>query len=345
MTRAQRVVLALAAIFIVINLHFLWTASITWEVSVSGERHSPQCNSEEGHEFLITAVWPWVDALLYGMGPFVIIFVLNIFIIVHVVRATSGRVILQNRCSLKSPAVQKCSGQSCSQYQLVHLVRSTSSGSVNSCNVSSGSSGSSGSNGTTNGIGNVNGSGSGGSSSSSSSNNNNNNNKPATSHSLKVPGPPTSGKLCSFHGGISSGAAGGSGRGSKSNRRFTSDSNIRLTVMLLTVSFTFLITTLPMNVSIIASAFWNRQSDDLARMSKFQLVFTVAEMLMYLNHSVNFFLYCATGQKFRSEMVRMVCGKQRPQAIISDHSQHIFCSRTCVANGFTELRNIDETEL
>ncbi|XP_070202720.1 probable G-protein coupled receptor 139 [Littorina saxatilis] len=235
-TRAKRVVVCLVALFLLVNLHFLWTSSITRQEGGNGERHSPQCSSQEGHEFLITAVWPWVDAMLYGFVPFLIILVLNIVIIVHVVRATSGRVILQNRGFIKSPA--------------------------SSC------------------------------------------------------------------------------------RRLTSDTNVRLTVMLLTVSFTFLLTTLPMNISVIAAAFLNRQAGDVATMSKFQLVFTVAELLMYLNHSVHFFLYCATGHKFRSEMVRMVCGKQRPSAAISDHSQHILCSRACVASGSTKIRNTEiETEL
>ncbi|KAK7114892.1 pyrokinin-1 receptor-like [Littorina saxatilis] len=323
-TRAKRVVVCLVALFLLVNLHFLWTSSITWQEGSNGERHSPQCSSQEGHEFLITAVWPWVDAMLYGFGPFLIILVLNIVIIVHVVRATSGRVILQNRGFPKSPARKTCTANG-NHYQVMQLARSTSSVSVNSNSISSSS-------------GNSN-----------SSHNNNDNVKPNISyHSLAVPGPQANGHTNS-NGAIAmsqrrgGGGCGGEVRGIKRPRTNT---NVRLTVMLLTVSFTFLLTTLPMNVSVIAAAFWNRQAGDVATMSKFQLVFTVAELLMYLNHSVNFFLYCATGHKFRSEMVRMVCGKQRPSAAISDHSQHIFCSRACVASGFTEIRNTaDETEL
>nr|KAG5693118.1 hypothetical protein BaRGS_014068 [Batillaria attramentaria] len=208
-TRAKRVILGLVAVFVVINLHFLWTAGLQWESSKTGEPHNARCDSSQGHEVLVVVVWPWVDALLYGFGPFLIISVLNIIII----------------------------------------------------------------------------------------------------------------------------------------RRLTSDSNMRLTVMLLTVSFAFLLTTLPMNVSIIGAAFWNRDADNIPVMVRVKLVSTVAELLMYLNHSVNFFLYCATGQKFRNEVVRMVCGKQRPNALLADHSQHLYCSRMCVASYVEIRRSTDETEL
>jgi len=33
--------------------------------------------------------------------------------------------------------------------------------------------------------------------------------------------------------------------------------------------------------------------------SRFELARTIAELLMYANHAINFYLYCATGQKFR----------------------------------------------
>ncbi|KAK7114891.1 hypothetical protein V1264_000872 [Littorina saxatilis] len=321
-TRAKRVVVCLVALFLLVNLHFLWTSSITRQEGGNGERHSPQCSSQEGHEFLITAVWPWVDAMLYGFVPFLIILVLNIVIIVHVVRATSGRVILQNRGFIKSPA-RKTRTANGNHYRLVAISRSTSNFSINSNTVSISSSFSSNSNSTNDTIQNA-----------------------TSCNSLVVPGPRVNGMVGASQR-IGRGCEGWRGRSKASScRRLTSDTNVRLTVMLLTVSFTFLLTTLPMNISVIAAAFLNRQAGDVATMSKFQLVFTVAELLMYLNHSVHFFLYCATGHKFRSEMVRMVCGKQRPSAAISDHSQHILCSRACVASGSTKIRNTEiETEL
>jgi len=83
--------------------------------------------------------------------------------------------------------------------------------------------------------------------------------------------------------------------------------------MLLTISFTFLVTTLPLTVVSIAAAFVGRTSggrDELTA-SRFKLARTIAELLMYANHAINFYLYCATGQKFRHQLIWMVCYSRR----------------------------------
>ncbi len=108
-------------------------------------------------------------------------------------------------------------------------------------------------------------------------------------------------------------------------RRPSNEGSTRLTAMLLTISFAFLLTTLPMNIVNIATAFWNRKYlSDMALVSKFKLARTITEMLMYINHSMNFFLYCAAGQKFRHQLVWMVCYAKRTYNLSwnSDHSQN-----------------------
>jgi len=45
--------------------------------------------------------------------------------------------------------------------------------------------------------------------------------------------------------------------------------------------------------------------------AKLILVRTVCELLMYVNHSINFFLYCATGQKFRRQLCALWRSPQR----------------------------------
>ena len=54
-------------------------------------------------------------------------------------------------------------------------------------------------------------------------------------------------------------------------------------------------------------------SDDVyKRLAQFTLARTVTELLMYANHSVNFFLYCATGHKFRQQVLvvlRSLCSR------------------------------------
>jgi len=91
----------------------------------------------------------------------------------------------------------------------------------------------------------------------------------------------------------------------------------RLTVMLLTVSFAFLITTFPMNTTVIVTSYFMRTTampngliTDFPLAAKLRLVRTVCELLMYLNHSINFFLYCATGQKFRRQLCALWCSPQ-----------------------------------
>ncbi|GFR73049.1 FMRFamide receptor [Elysia marginata] len=48
------------------------------------------------------------------------------------------------------------------------------------------------------------------------------------------------------------------------------------------------------------------------RLAQFTLTRTITELLMYANHSVNFYLYCATGHKFRQQVlsiVRVLCSR------------------------------------
>ena len=106
-------------------------------------------------------------------------------------------------------------------------------------------------------------------------------------------------------------------------RRPSHEGSTRLTAMLLTISLAFILTTLPMNIVNIATAFWNQYANDLALVSKFKLARTITELLMYTNHSMNFFLYCATGQKFRHQLVWMVCYAKRSSNLSwgSEHSQ------------------------
>ncbi|KAL8616319.1 hypothetical protein ACOMHN_056262 [Nucella lapillus] len=87
----------------------------------------------------------------------------------------------------------------------------------------------------------------------------------------------------------------------------------KLTIMLLTVSFTFLLTTLPMNIALIFTAFWNqRKSHDLQQAARFNLTKTVTELMMYVNHTINFGLYCATGHKFRQQIMLLMRCKKTP---------------------------------
>ncbi|OWF42040.1 probable G-protein coupled receptor B0563.6 [Mizuhopecten yessoensis] len=98
-----------------------------------------------------------------------------------------------------------------------------------------------------------------------------------------------------------------SGRNNQLQKRLPTEGSIKLTLMLLAVSFTFMITTLPNNVSLIVTVLMDSQLTTLEQIARFALAKTITELLMYTNHSMNFFLYCATGKKFRRNIEKLLC--------------------------------------
>ncbi|KAF7262213.1 hypothetical protein EG68_01020 [Paragonimus skrjabini miyazakii] len=97
-----------------------------------------------------------------------------------------------------------------------------------------------------------------------------------------------------------------------------SNSIRQLTIMLLVVSFAFLVTT----VSIVVVKLLNQLLDlehygNIRSRSAFQLADTVAELLMYVNHAMNFYLFCATGKRFRSRLLFLIskCKRQGLRAV------------------------------
>lgn len=78
--------------------------------------------------------------------------------------------------------------------------------------------------------------------------------------------------------------------------------NARLAIMLVTVSFTFLLLTLPMCAWQSVKMLLDLDLSDLSVMSSAALATTVSRLLMYTNHAANFYLYCATGRKFRRQL-------------------------------------------
>jgi hypothetical protein len=148
---------------------------------------------------LVEVLWPWVDAGIYSFVPFLVIMILNSFIIINIISAQQTRFVLRQQTSLQA------------------------------------------------------------------------------------------------------------GKHVQNQNRKQAESSKRITVMLLLVSFTFLITTLPMNLVLIFTSFSNeRDNDDDKVFAKWKLVSSCTEMLMYVNHCINFFLYCITGKKFRDQFKRLI---------------------------------------
>ncbi|XP_041374610.1 probable G-protein coupled receptor B0563.6 [Gigantopelta aegis] len=97
-------------------------------------------------------------------------------------------------------------------------------------------------------------------------------------------------------------------RGHMQNMR-SSDVNrkqIELTVMLLLVSFFFLLLTGPMGVILIVERIaWIPTS--LKEKAVHRLIHSVVDNMMYTNHAINFLFYCFSGQRFRNEVRRLMC--------------------------------------
>ncbi|UJR27095.1 hypothetical protein I4U23_008395 [Adineta vaga] len=83
----------------------------------------------------------------------------------------------------------------------------------------------------------------------------------------------------------------------------TSAAGIRLTCLLLIISFIFVICTLPISIrSLIAEYLPSQKST-----ARWQIIQLCLTLLMFLNHTINFVLYCLTGRTFRSECRKLIC--------------------------------------
>ncbi|KAL8581203.1 hypothetical protein ACOMHN_038304 [Nucella lapillus] len=82
-----------------------------------------------------------------------------------------------------------------------------------------------------------------------------------------------------------------------------------VTVTIIVISLTFIALTLP--VFIYAAFFRFKDQSRMSAEKKAQvfLFYTVGSLLMSTNSSINFYLYCLTGRRFRQEFVKMLsCG-------------------------------------
>lgn len=82
-----------------------------------------------------------------------------------------------------------------------------------------------------------------------------------------------------------------------------------MTITLIVTSFAFFVLTSPYAVYINRFDYQaHAVSDDLVRFAFYQYVWVLTIQLKYANYAVNFYLYCLTGGRFRSEMRRILVG-------------------------------------
>jgi hypothetical protein len=101
------------------------------------------------------------------------------------------------------------------------------------------------------------------------------------------------------------------------------DSGGKITVMLMSISVTFLLTTLPVSIANIFVKYLSLDSD-LSTMLNYQLARTITLLLMFTNHCINFFLYCATGQKFRKQLIWLLTQSKSTCRTNNSHNKRRF---------------------
>ena len=90
--------------------------------------------------------------------------------------------------------------------------------------------------------------------------------------------------------------------GSKSTSKI---GNANITVMLLAVSFTFLLLTSPVVIVLLYKRYFWLPSSNVEK-ARAQLVHAFVDNLMYTNHAINFLLYCLSGRRFRRELAKLL---------------------------------------
>ena len=185
-----------------------------------------QCKAVKKHERLVNQIWPYLDACIYSFVPFVVITVLNSFIVKNITKAMKRRNILNKH----APSV----------------VNTHSNNSANQAGQS----------------------------------------KVKKADFMLIEPNKTAAEA------------------SASRNMKNHESSMRLSCMLITISISFLCMTMPVNVLLIVHSISGHHLNE-QNWSKKSLALSITETLMYLNHSTNFFLYCATGKKFRKELKKM----------------------------------------
>jgi len=78
------------------------------------------------------------------------------------------------------------------------------------------------------------------------------------------------------------------------------------TLMCLAISFAFLVCIAPSIVLLIGKPYWKHRTNVMYRNAK-----AISNFLVFVNHSINFFLYCVAGQHFRRQLGAMFCRCRR----------------------------------
>nr|CAH8874902.1 unnamed protein product [Trichobilharzia regenti] len=108
--------------------------------------------------------------------------------------------------------------------------------------------------------------------------------------------------------------------------------NVRqLTIVLLIISFAFLFTTVSIVlIKILAQILDLRGTSKRIERTYMLLADTIAELFMYINHAMNFYLFCATGKTFRKRLVLLFSRRRQTKMKRIDktrnNNNHFICA-------------------
>jgi hypothetical protein len=292
--RAKIATIIIAFLILCINFHFLFTHTLVKvsEVPIG-------CKPIQPFEAFVEKIWPWIDASVYSVVPFSLLIVFNILIVHNLIKATK-KIDKINKSNLKSQK-NRSRDEKKSKTSCVHCCQKRRFLAI-FLNKHSASQ-----------------------------------KKRYETMSDRKNLPNAKVKLYQSSDSIKSSKANyivnpnkekraghlNSGNGQSSS----TNSNRRLTIMLLVISITFITTSLPIvTLQNVEQHFKLNSSHELNMLRGVFLV------LQYLNHSMNFFLYAVTGKSFRKEFYSLfdVCKKNKNSGnqpkILNSHTFSTTCN-------------------
>jgi hypothetical protein len=115
--------------------------------------------------------------------------------------------------------------------------------------------------------------------------------------------------------------------------------NIKMmTLTIISVTCIFIILTLPVMLYIVIEKITTIDGDFFLDPNRKAVIWSVLNVLMYINHSINFVLYCLTGSKFRTELATLFVSTQKIVNAYTDHSPHSTSLKTFSSIRYSSIR-------
>lgn len=116
-----------------------------------------------------------------------------------------------------------------------------------------------------------------------------------------------------------------------------------MTAILITVTFSFFVTTAPISIYLIMTDTLREDSTSAAD-RKLRVVWVVFNLLTYTNNTFNFLLYCVSGSRFRRELINMFRRKNRIKPTSHSGTMEMPLNvATAPASAHTQQTNVPQT--